>query len=104
MYYTDNLKNFVWNYLYFLSAEPRAKGAGEAKVLRNLRMWSILEKVRTHFQENPADDFWKITLGRAKRKGVGGKEFLPALAFVASFFADAIFLHFALRNVVIYYF
>jgi hypothetical protein len=27
------------------------------------------------------------TLGRAKRKGVGGKEFLPALAFAASFFA-----------------
>jgi len=30
-------------------------------------------------------------LGRAKRKGVGGKEFLPALAFAASFFAAAIF-------------
>jgi len=33
----------------------------------------------------------KIPLGRAKRKGVGGKEFLPALAFAASFFAAAIF-------------
>jgi len=31
------------------------------------------------------------SLGRAKRKGVGGKEFLPALAFAASFFAAAIF-------------
>jgi hypothetical protein len=31
------------------------------------------------------------TLGRAKRKGVGGKEFLPAPAFAASFFAAAIF-------------
>jgi len=30
-------------------------------------------------------------LGRAKRKGVGGKEFLPALTFAASFFAAAIF-------------
>jgi len=31
------------------------------------------------------------SLGRAKRKGVGGKEFLPALAFAASFSAAAIF-------------
>jgi len=30
-------------------------------------------------------------LWRAKRKEVGGKEFLPALAFAASFFAAAIF-------------
>jgi len=29
-----------WNYLYFLSAEPRAEGAGEAKVLRNRQMWT----------------------------------------------------------------
>ncbi len=29
-----------WNYLYFLSAESRARSAGEAKILRNLRMWT----------------------------------------------------------------
>ena len=29
-----------WNYLYFLSAESRAKGAGEAKILRNRLMWT----------------------------------------------------------------
>src|SRR3989339_1443948 len=32
-----------WNYLYFLSAESRARSAGEAKVLRNLRMWTQRE-------------------------------------------------------------
>ena len=31
------------------------------------------------------------SIRRAKRKGVGGKEFLPALAFAASFFTAAIF-------------
>ena len=36
-----------WNYLYFLSAESRAKGAGEAKVLRNRLMW-------TYRESNPA--------------------------------------------------
>ena len=35
-----------WNYLYFLPAEPRATGAGEAKVLRNRLMW-------THRESNP---------------------------------------------------
>ncbi len=35
-----------WNCLYFLPAEPRAFGAGEAKVLRNLQMW-------THRESNP---------------------------------------------------
>ena len=29
-----------WNYLYFLSAESRARSAGEAKVLRNRLMWT----------------------------------------------------------------
>ncbi|TSC91386.1 MAG: recombinase [Parcubacteria group bacterium Licking1014_17] len=29
-----------WNYLYFLSAESRAKGAGEAEILRNRLMWT----------------------------------------------------------------
>jgi len=32
-----------------------------------------------------------LTLGRAKRKGVGGKEFLPALAFRFQFFSAAEF-------------
>ena len=32
-----------WNYLYFLSAESRAEGAGEAKVLRNRLMWTWRE-------------------------------------------------------------
>ena len=41
-----------------------------------------LNEIRTFFSENPNAEFWKtFKLGRAKRKGVGGKEFLPALAF-----------------------
>ena len=41
-----------------------------------------LNEIRTFFSENPNAEFWKtFKLGRAKGKGVGGKEFLPALAF-----------------------
>jgi len=42
-----------WNYLYFLAAEPRAAGAGEAKTGAYTDMWSLLEKVRTYYEQNP---------------------------------------------------
>ena len=54
-----------------------------------------LNEIRTFFSENPNAEFWsanwRIKLGRAKRKGVGGKEFLPALAFRFQFFSAAEF-------------
>jgi len=34
----------------------RAFGAGEAKTLRNLRMWCLLDDVKTFFEQNPDAD------------------------------------------------
>jgi len=45
---------FSFKFPFNLAAEPRS---GEAETLTYPKVWSILEKVRTHFQENPADDF-----------------------------------------------
>ena len=39
-----------WDYLAKAHAEGRSP---EAESSRSLKMWSILEKVRTHYQENP---------------------------------------------------
>ena len=32
-------------------------GSNHLAILPSLVMWCLLKKVRTHFQENPADDF-----------------------------------------------
>jgi len=42
-----------WNYFINLPAETRAAGEGEAKHSSNSVWWSLLEKVRTHYQKNP---------------------------------------------------
>ena len=68
-----------WQILYNLPAEARSAEATNSFCPTWLH---TLNEIRTFFSENPNAEFWKtFTLGRVKRKGVGGKEFLPALAF-----------------------
>ena len=42
-----------WNYLYEMPVEARGKAPSEAV---NRKWWCLLEKVRTHFEENPEEE------------------------------------------------
>ena len=67
---------------------PGNRTAGSNPALSaNLQFQSFGERLPRRFARKTE------TLGRAKRKGVGGKEFLPALAFRRRI------LYFALQNV-----
>jgi hypothetical protein len=42
-----------WRDLAETSARARAFGAGEVNLSSNSELWSLYQKVRTHFQQNP---------------------------------------------------
>ena len=43
-------------FYYFLPAEARAEGEGEAKNEANRLWWCLLDKVRTYYEQNPDAD------------------------------------------------
>jgi len=74
-----------WQILYNLPRRqaglPAEARSAEATNSQHTIWLRTLNEIRTFFSENPNAEFRKtFKLGRAKRKGVGGKEFLPALA------------------------
>jgi len=42
-----------WNYLAEMPAEARGEAPSEANPAGNKLWWCLLEKVRTHFEQNP---------------------------------------------------
>jgi len=42
-----------WNFLAGMPAQARAFGAGEVNLSSNSELWSLYQKVRTYFQQNP---------------------------------------------------
>jgi len=42
-----------FRFVYFLPAEARAEGEGEAKNEINRLWWCLLDKVRTYYEQNP---------------------------------------------------
>jgi hypothetical protein len=42
-----------WRDLAEMPALARAFGAGEGNLSSNSELWSLYQKVRTHFQQNP---------------------------------------------------
>jgi len=42
-----------WNYLAEMPAEARGEAPSEANHAVNKLWWCLLEKVRTHFEQNP---------------------------------------------------
>jgi hypothetical protein len=45
-----------WRDLAEIPARARAFGAGEVNLSSNSEVWSLYQKVRTHFQQNPNDE------------------------------------------------